>query len=77
MSKNLELKFLPHRDIPKTLHDRLQELKKTDDLTMIDYLLKIRSLGDNLIESGSSVTNREIINYCLMDFCNVAGRARC
>lgn len=49
----------------KTLRDRLQETKKTDDLLMTDYLLKIRALADNLITSGSTITNREVIGYAL------------
>lgn len=64
--RNLEIKLLPRMEIyVKTLQDRLQEMKKTKDHSMTDYLLKIRVLGDNLIRSGLTMTDWEVFGYAL------------
>lgn len=49
----------------KTLRDRLQETKKTNDLLMMDYLLKIRALSYNLIRYGLTIMDCKIIGYAL------------
>lgn len=64
--RNLEIKLLPRMEIyAKTLRDRLQEMKKTKDHSMTDYLLKIRALADNLIGSGLTMTDWEVFGYAL------------
>lgn len=40
-------------------------MKKMDDVSLPDYLLKIRALTDTLIGSKSMVTDCEIIGYAL------------
>lgn len=52
--KNLEQKLSPRMEVySRTIRDHLREMKKTDDLTMTDYLLRIRALTDNLLGSMS------------------------
>lgn len=39
--------------------------KKIDDVSMTKYLLKIRTLADDLVGSGTQITDWEVIGYIL------------
>lgn len=63
--KALEVHMSPRKTIhAQGIRDELRHLKKSENMSMNDHMIKVRSLADCLAAVGDMVKDHDVIFYC-------------